>query len=914
MGGLSIAGTNNRYNSFTIDGTVANDVFGLTANGMNGGQAGANPISMDAIQELQVVVAPFDVRQGGFTGGGINAVTKQGTNTTHGSAYAYYNNEKFYGRYNAAKDWAKDPLNEQYDRTFGGTLGGAIIKDKLFYFVSAEGKKSAYPSPYAPGYSDTYLSAQTAQEILDRYTQLTGKSDNYGQRDVESKQLGLLARIDWNINDRHKLALRYQYQNAWQDKWASGYNTYYFANSGYRFYDKTHSVVAELNSHLSDKLYNELRASATIVRDHREAPNDGPSVLINNVKGADGKTNNRVYLGTEQYSGANELDQDTYTLEDNLSWYLGNHTLTFGTHNEIYSIRNLFMANANGYFAYGSLDDYYDDRAQSFGVTYSDAALTGSTRYAPTLKAGQFGFYGQDKWAISQNLTFTYGIRFDIPTFFNSPTTNPAFNDFAAANGIEARVGDVPSTKLLVSPRIGFNWYTDDSHRTLLRGGLGIFTGRVPFVWISNAYNNNGMEVRHFSYNNYSQKDAPGMTATGHGDGSITPGEVIEASQSLSAKAEEINTVSRSFRFPQVLRANLALEQRLPGDVKMTLEGIYSKGLHNVFFENLALENTGAKVYAVPGVEASAAPYYSLRQSNYSNIIHIKNTKEGYSYALSALFEKSFDFGLDVAASYTFGHSKSVNDGTSSQAYSNWKYNYSRDTNGKGELGYSKFDVPHRIMVQLNYTSPKYLRGLMSTSVSIIYNAIAGGRYSLTMNESEDYNGDGYTGNSLLYIPTHDELGRMNFVDITDKSGNVTTSAEESRRQFEQWIENDSYAKNHRGQYAERNSNLTPWEHEINLHIGQTIYNPKGFGKYRNGFGKLEITLDIINLANLLNKNWGATYGNAYNVSPLSVSRVATSQDGMTATPSFTYNPNSNPQPSSVSSRWHMQVGLRLSF
>lgn len=901
-GGITIAGTNNRYNSFQIDGTVANDVFGLSAGATNGAQTGANPISMDAIQEIQVVVAPYDVRQGGFTGGGINAVTKQGTNETHGSGYAYFNNQSMYGRYNQATE-KTDPMTQQYDRTFGGTLGGAIIKDKLFYFASVEAKKETYPSSYYPGYSNTYITTETAKQILEQYEKLTGLTgiDGYGQRNIEQKSLGILARLDWNINDKNHLAIRFQHNNSFKDSYSSGSSKYYFVNSGFRYNNKTNGIVAELNSHINDNLYNEFRASATYVRDHREVPYLAPSVMIYNVPGADGTSTNTVYIGSEYSSGANELDQDIYSFEDNLSYYLGRHTLTFGTHNEFYKIRNLFLQGAAGEWTYGSLDLFLQDAPRRFRYAYTDPDLVGSTRYAPNLKAGQFGFYVQDKWTMDQNFNVTYGIRFDIPKIFNNPMENPTFNAFAEENNFGVKVGETPSAKLMVSPRVGFNWYTDDSHNTLIRGGLGMFTGRVPFVWLSNAFNNTGMDVKKFTIQptdgkNYTNA-APNITDY--------KDDLIGATQQGTAGSSDIVTVSKKFRYPQVLRANLAVEQKLPGDVKLTVEGIYSKGLNNVFFENLALVNNGEKVYAVPGVEASSAPYYTTRKGGYSSIINLKNTSEGYSYALSALLQKSFKFGLDLSASYTFGHSKSVNDGTSSVAYSNWCYNYSRDTNGKGELGYSKFDIPHRVMVQVSYNSPKYWNGWMSTTVSLIYNGYSGGRYSLTMSESSDYNGDGYTGNSLLYIPTDAELEQMNFADVTSK-GTVTMTAEESRRNFRNWILADDYAKNHRGQYAERNSNQTPWENEVNLHLAQTIHNVKGVGR-------MEFTFDIINFANMLNRKWGAHYSSVYNLSPLKVTKMSTDDNG-NAVPTFVYNTNNYPTKAPVDSRWHCQVGFRLVF
>lgn len=902
IGGMTFAGSNNRYNSFQIDGTVSNDVFGLAASGTNGGQTGANPISMDAIQEIQVVVAPFDVRQSGFTGGGINAITKQGTNTTHGSAYTYFNNQYMYGKYSAVRDYAKSELGQQFTRTFGGTLGGAIVKDKLFYFASVEAKKESYPTSVFPGYTNSYLTSVTAKQIADKYKEYTGIEEAYSQRDVERKSLGLLARIDWNINKDHKLALRYQHNNSFDDNYSPGSTTYFFNNSGYRMNNKTNSIVAELNSHLGQNLYNEFRASASFVRDNREVTYQGPTIQIYNIKGNDGKTNILANLGTEFSSGANKLDQDIYTFEDNLSWYLGNHTLTFGTHNEIYRMNNLFIQAVNGSWYYNSLQDFLDDKPYQYTYKWSDPDLTGGNlRYAPTMKSGQFGFYAQDKWNVSNNFELTYGIRFDIPVLFNDPTVNDNFNQFAADKQLSARVGKMPGAKVLVSPRAGFRWFIDEDHKTLLRGGLGIFTGRVPFVWLSNAYNNTGMEAKGTTI---APKDANGnYTYEAPKLGAYHDNPMGAATSGKGSFSPDIVTVDKDFKYPQVLRANLALEQRLPGDVKLTVEGIYSKTMNNVFFENLALSNEG-KVYAIPGVEASASPYYKADRSYYS-IVNLRNTNKGYTYAFSGLLEKSFNFGLDLSASYTFSRAKSVNDGTSSVAYSNWKYNYSRDTNSDKELSFSKFDVPHRVMASLSYNSPKYLNGWTSTTVSVIYNGFSGSRYSLTMNENTDFNGDGQKGNSLLYIPTEAELKTMNFVDVKDKQGNVTMSAEESRRLFGEWIANDSYAKDHRGQVAVRNSNLSRWEHQIDLHVAQHIYNVQGLGK-------LEFTFDIMNFANMLNKKWGANYSSVYNLSPLTVTKLEKGADG-NQTPSYAFN-KAQISKNDIFSRWHAQVGIRLSF
>lgn len=892
-GGITFAGSNNRYNSFQIDGTVSNDVFGLSASGTNGGQTGANPISMDAIQEIQVVVAPFDVRQSGFTGGGINAITKQGTNKFQATAYSYFTNENMYGKYNAARDYEKQKLGEQHTRTFGGTIGGALIKNKLFYFVSAEHKSDVYPNNIYPGYIDNYLTQDMADRIISKYQEYTGIKETYGPRDIENKSFGLLARIDWNINQNHKLAIRYQHNNSYDDNLSLSSSSFRFNSSGYRMNNKTNSIVAELNSHLGESLYNELRASASFVRDNRDIDYNSATVQI---KSANDNNNTKIDMGTEYSSGANYLNQDIYTFEDNLSWYKGNHTFTFGTHNEIYRMQNLFMQGNNGAWYFNSIEDFLNDNPYEFRYKYTDPTLTGGNlSYAPAMKSGQFGFYAQDKWNVTNNFELTYGIRFDIPVIFNDPTTNVSFNEFATQQGWEARVGEMPGAKVLVSPRVGFRWYLNENHRTLLRGGLGLFTGRVPFVWLNNSFTNNGMEQKGTTLNE-KYVAVPGMK-----DYAKNPYEAVSGKPIV-----DIAVVDKDFKYPQVFRTNLALEQQLPGDVKLTIEGIYSKTLNNVFFENLAIEEVG-KVYAIPGLEQSAVPYYNQVSSNYNSIINLKNTNEGYSYNFSVMLEKHFNFGLDLSGSYTFGHSKSVNDGTSSVAYSNWQYNYSKDSNSKGELGYSRFDIPHRISLQASYTTPKYLNGWMSTTVGITYNASPGGRYSLSYDDAKDFNGDGSRGTTLLYIPTYKELEDMNFVDNFDKQGNLIMSKEESREAFRQWILNDDYAKNHRGQFAERNSNLTKWEHEINLHVAQDIFYLKERGS------KIQVTFDVINFANMLNKKWGANYYLPYNLTPVTVSG-STNADGILV-PEYTFKDQSNVlTKNDISSRWHCQVGVRLTF
>jgi len=895
LGGISIAGSNNRYNSFQIDGAVSNDVFGLAGTGTNGGQTGANAISLDAIQEIQVVIAPFDVRQSGFTGGAINAITKSGNNKFAGSAYGYYTNQNMYGTWSQLNN-VKSALETQSTKTAGFTFGGPIIKDKLFFFTSAEYNYNTYPNDYYPGLTSGYISQAEAKAIADQYAKITGITDTYGRPNVNKKGLSLLGRIDWNIDKNNKFSLRYQYNDSYQDVIGSGSTTYNFANSNYRMLDKTNSFVAELNSRISNTLSNEARVGATYVRDKREVPYQAPSINISYVGGtydvtanswSQGKTT--VNIGTEYSSGANKLNQDIYTLEDNLTWNHGDHTITVGTHDEIYNMYNLFIQGSNGAYYYSSLNDFLHDNANTFKYNYSDYKLTGSYQWAATVKAGQFGFYAQDKWNINSNLNLTYGLRVDVPTFFNSPTANADFNAGTYATTYGVKVGEVPSAKVMWSPRVGFRWYADDSHNTLIRGGAGLFTGRAPFVWMSNNCGNTGVEMKGTTI----KSNVPSFAK--YGD------DAVGAMNSASGTASKptINTVSKDFKFPQVFRVNLALEQTLPYDVKMTLEGLYSKTLNNVWFENLALIDKSKKVYAVSTDDAnSATTYYSTNTGSYSAIVNLKNTDKGYTYSLSAKLEKSFKFGLDLMAGYTFGHAYSVNDGTSSVAYSNWRYNYSINPNNANELSYSVFDVPNRVLAQVSYTTPKYLNGRLATVVALNYNGSNGMRYCLTMNEgtaaATDFNGDGANGNTLLYIPTKDELAKMTFTSAADRTS------------FESWIEGDSYAKNHRGQYAERYSNSAPWENHFDLHLAEDFYYLKEV------FNKISLSFDVMNVGNMIDKNWGVVYSSAYTVSPLKVTKLTANSNG-DQVPTYSYQASSVTK-SDILSRWHLQVGLKVTF
>ena len=891
-GGISIAGTNNRYNSFQIDGVVSNDVFGLSSDGTNGSQAGGNPISMDAIEQVQVVASPFDVRQSGFTGGAINAITKSGTNKFTGTAFGYYTNEDMYSRWNQMTG-KEDKLTDQAVKTYGFTFGGPIIKDKLFFFGSVERKERSYPASYYAGMDGYFMTNELATAIAKRYYDITGIQESWGRPDNETKSTSIMARLDWNINSKHKLTLRYQHNRGDKDNASSGKYSFYFTNSLHKISNRTNSFVAELTSHLSDQYYNELRVSGNFVRDHRDVPYQGPTLYITNAgeydvtTGQETKGTNSVNIGTGYQAGINFVDQDIWTVEDNLSIYKGNHTITVGTHNEFYNMKNGFFTYANGQWNYTSgFTSLFNDTPNLWQWNHADEAITGTREWGAPMKAGQLGFYLQDKWDVNTNLQLTLGLRVDAPVYFNSPSWNSEFNlsDYGIQNDV--LVGRRPKTSLMFSPRFGFRFYMDEAHKYQLRGGVGIFNGRAPFVWIENAWANTGIEKKGTTIR---------VNVPTFGEyGGKTPAETAASAAGTSSKPD-INTVDRNFKFPQVLRANLALESLLPGDVKMTLEGMFSKNLNSVWFENLAVKDNGVTVFAVPGFANSAIPYYSFDTGGYNSVVNMTNTNKGYSYQLTARIEKSFDFGLSLMANYTFGHSFALNEGGSSQALSNWQQYLCKDPN-KQELAYSTFDVPHRFMAQIGYDSKRYGGGLFQTHVSLTYNGVSGMRYSLTMDtgSSPSYNGDSRSGNTLLYIPTKAEMETMNFSSKADKA------------KFEEWIENDEYAREHRGEFAERNSNLAPWENQFDLHIAQDFFYLKNRGS------KVSLVFDILNVANLLNHDWGTTYSSSTAQQILRVDAVKDDKAG-NKYGVFSYAAQGL-QINNIASRWHMQLGLRVTF
>lgn len=889
--GVSFGGQNNRYNQFAIDGTVNNDVFGLAGNGTNGGQTGVNPISLDAIDEVQVVIAPYDVKLGGFTGGGINAVTRSGTNSFDGSVYYFGNNQNLVGK---SPNEARTKLDDYSDYQAGFRLGGPIIKNKLFFFANGEVTRNSSPVLFDPtsvsgGSNITVEELSRAQAVAERLGYDPGSFGAYSSSQSSEK---FFARLDWNVNDRNKITLRHSYVYGEQISISRSPNSVNFFNSGVFFPSTTNTSVFEWSSRLSNNMSNELRIGYTSVRDDR-GPLGSPFPAVN-IRLSGGRS---INLGSEAFSVANQLDQDVLTITDNFTIFKGNHTLTFGTHNEFYSTYNLFIRQNYGAYSYYSLEDWEtvgtdsEVLPRSYDYSYS---RTDNPQQGAEFNAFQLGFYAQDEYQWKPNLKVTAGLRLDIPTFADKPSSNAAFNNDFAEYGVAT--DQVPGAQLMVSPRVGFNWDVNNDSKTQVRGGLGLFTGRVPFVWISNQYTNTGNEFGRVSLFRSSE------TSTGdYPEGFLfqpdpfNQADAADVGKSLGVS--EINVTDKDFKFPQVFRANAAIDHVLPGGIIGTFEAIYTKNLKNIDFKNLNKLEDGTLTGADDRV------YFSRNYANsdYNDVILLTNTNKGFAYNLTAQLQKKFDSGLTSSLAYTYGRSKDVNGGTSSQAFSNWRYVEQVNGGNNAELGFADFDVRSRVVASLGYKI-KFQSG-SATTISAFYNGQSGIPFSYVVNG--DLNNDRTFGNDLIYIPA--SKSEIQFTGTQEEQDSQWAA-------YNSYIENDEYLSQHRGEYAERNSNRLPWTNQVDLRLMHEI-KLKTEGETNH---LITLTFDVFNLGNLLNQEWGRQYGisnNSFSVIDLDYVEV----NGSTKVPVYEYTGSglNEGKPYYVSdflSRWRGQFGIRYSF
>jgi hypothetical protein len=900
--GTSFAGSNNRYNQFAIDGLVNNDVFGLAASGTNGGQTGIEPISLDAIEEFQINIAPYDVREGGFTGGGINAVTKSGTNKYSGSVYFYGNNQKLVGKNEPIMDTVRK-VAEYKDYQAGFTAGGPIIKNKLFFFLNGEKTSKITPLSAIPGTPGSAITLDEINRVLAVLTRVAPDYDPGKYLDInnETNSTKFLAKLNWNINNKHKLVLRHSYTYGLNIDNSRSATSLRFYNNGIFFPSTTNSTGLELSSILGNNMANKLRLGFTAVRDNRDPLGASfPTVLVNLGSGRS------ITLGSEYSSVANELNQNIYSLTDDFTLFKGKHTFTFGTHNEIYSFYNLFVQNIFGSYAYKTLANFetigtagevaptYYAISYSFDNTDNPMQTNGAAKWS----AMQFGLYAQDEYQLTPDVQITGGLRIDIPVFPDKPENNSVFDFTYRFKGVAT--GVLPKSRIMWSPRAGFNWDVFSNKTTQVRGGTGLFTGRVPFVWISNQFSNNGQLNGTYTTGSSSSSANPITNPAGLKFIANPYKQKLATDLGKPAGRGAINVVDPNLRFPQVFRTNLAVDHKLPWGIYATVEGIFSKTFNNVNFINLNRDVNNSIVF--DGIDKR--PRYgtltsaSRLNSNFDEIIKFENTNKGYSYNFVAMLQKQFERGLTAMVSYSYGKSMDLNSGTSSVAYSNWRYVNNVYGLNDLQLTRSNFDLGHRITGLVSYKLD-YLNDMLSTQISLFYNGQSGQPVSYIY--SGDMNNDG-TSNDMIYIPA--TASEINLVDITGKT------AAQQWTDLDAFISNDKYLSKHRGEYAERNAARLPFFHQFDLRILQDIKVKAG-----NTSNKLQISLDVINIANLLNKKWGESlYLSNQQYSLINYT-------GLTATnlPKMTYSPSGLTRGeafsiSDFSSRWRMQIGLRYVF
>ena len=895
-GAMTIAGSNNRYNAIQIDGAMSNDVFGLTPNGANGGQAGTQAFSMETIDQIHVSIAPFDVRQSGFTGGAINAITKSGTNEIHGSVYSYFQNgDMVSDKYETHDGKESSKYGSMTDWTLGATLGGPIVKDKLFFFANFERSKKEYDNAYSTDNGMSKVDFSVANDILDyvrqqaaaqgvTYRGTLGTPKEY----TYSDKVGL--KLDWNINDRNHASLRWSFVDAKQNNNTAGAKSLVTNDYAYDFCSKTNSLVFELNSRIGDNMNNEFHASWTSVRDKRNPGDPFPMIQISNVGGG------TLNIGNERSSMANQLNQDIYTLTDNFTINAGRHSITLGTHDEFYKFGNLFCQDIYGTYIFSSPDDFYAGKINRFRYGQAVESVTGTKRWMPEFSAGQIGFYAQDKWAVTDNFDLTYGLRIDMPIMFDEPIQNAEFNVYAAQQGWDLKTNHKIAVEPMWSPRLGFRWDVLKNRNLIVRGGVGIFTGRVPYVWISNNFSMNGVAQMKYDSKkgNENIKIQYDVNKAGLADSRINtdvPGRNLQ----------EINVFDKNFKFSQQLRANLAADFKLLG-IDWTVEGIYSKTLNDMIVKNYNVTATGKNYAEVNGLDGFGDTRPMFQTGPYTAIYVLDNVSKGYSYNLSVKAEKSFDFGLDLMASYTYGKSKTINNGSSSVAGSNWQYNYTHGNPNTPELANSNFNVPHQVMVSayqhINWNKNPGRTIDNKTTIGLIYTGNSGSPYSIYVNG--DLNGDGGY-NDLMYIPTDAEVDALYEANLFKATKAYT--AEQQRDNFKQWLASEKYVKDHRGEYYERNAANEDWENRLDLHIDHKF----GF-KWGKDIRYIQIGLDIINFTNMLNKKWGATLSQGgYNYySPLTYTggKYQFLREGNFDMRSY----------SDYYSRWRMQLTAKLTF
>jgi hypothetical protein len=935
-GGIAIAGQNNRFNAFLIDGAVNNDVFGLSGSGTNGGQAGVPPISIDAIDQIAVQVSNYDASIGNFTGGAINAITRQGTNKISGSLYYYMRNPSTTGR--SPVPVLKDGSLTQYERaksvdfqnrTFGFRVGGPIIKNKLFFFINAERQDDERPQPFNPA---DYRGNAINDGSLDLLVNHLKSTYNYDPGQYKTnpdliERTNVNTRFDYNMNAKNKLTFSYRYTKAERtNPGRSGQNSIQFNNGAQFFPSTTNSGSLELNTKISNRNNNKFRVTFTDVKDDRGfTGNPFPGVTIFDGPGS-------LNFGSDVSSTANLLKQQIINIYDVYKKFMGKHSLSFGVDIDINKTYNLFINRNFGLYQYNNVADFINNAVPSRyrrGYSLVDANNKSgdeSVNSAAQFNSWRLGVFVNDDIRVNDRLTLTLGLRADRFKFNDNAPVDKFWQDTAEAKIVAAgydlrgaKSGQLSKPTFMISPRFGFRYNLDDEG-VVIRGGIGLFTGRTPLVWPGGVYQNTGVTIGAIDPSATQLASALGGAGVRFRPDINNQYSALDIFGSNAFPQGDLNLVADDYKLPKVMRTSVAVDKKLGSGWSTSFEAVFTKNINETDWVNASIIQPNA-TSAGPGsrgIITGSSFRVPLRGSGnispYTNIILIQNTKKqtGFSWQTTASIDKTFSNNWSFNLSYTYGASAVNNEGTSSVNTSNWQ-NMEKVGNRNTQVrSVSDFSLGHRFLA---YASKKfnYLKNHLGTTVSLVYNGQSGSPISYVQSGSAV--NDGVFNNDLIYVPaSRAELEQIVFLTNTVNGVGITPA--QQRDLYWNFIESNKYLRKRKGQFAERNGDRLPFTHIIDLKVQQDV--SVKVGSRRIGF---QVTFDLFNLTNLINNEWGRQY--FANFDAIQVLTFA----GYTATPvantpQFRFSPIPGNRPWIVSdginptnsSRWSGQLGFRFNF
>lgn len=911
-GNYSFGGKNWLFNNISLDGSYFNNPFGLD-DPAPGGQTNSEPVPFDAVEQVQVSIAPYDVRQGGFTGAGINVVTKSGTNQFRGSIYSFFRNESLLGNKVRGNEVIARP-DLSFNQT-GFSVSGPFVKDKLFFFLNAEIDRREDPGTNfianrggSVDFGESRVSAsvmdQIRQRMMDVYRYDTGPYEGFIHKTQNEK---ILFKMDWNINESNNLSFRYNRLDARRDlpphpfvlsDGGRGPNetSLPFQNSGYTINNKLDSYALELNSR-GEKFANRFFASYNRFRDFREPFSEPfPTIQIDQ----DGV--NYTTLGHEPFSINNILDQDVWQVTNNFSYFLGKHVVTVGGTFEYFKFFNSFNIFRHGLFmvpyqfggtTFGSLNEFFLHTNPADPANFIDfRSFIGSGPFkGEKIEVGQLSFYAQDEFIVSPVFNLTFGLRLDLPMYFTDPVDNPFSRGLTLLDeNDQPEVVDqskLPGAQPLFSPRIGFNWDLTGDRSTQLRGGTGIFTGRLPFVWVGNVISN------------------PGANPNLWGSFNTSGQQIKTSDDAILQQSFDLNGMVEDFKWPQVWNSNLAIDHMLPGGILGTLEFIYGKDINSIYVRNADLVKPVRYLSdGRPYFGGAANGANELNPDGGAGAYIIDNSDKGFHYSATIQLRKDFDFNLRTGLGYTYLEAKSLMKSTEIASVL-FQENPTKGDPNQPELGYSEFGTRHRITGNAIYTHvwsdnwASHFGLFFEIAEGNRFAGAGGNRYSFIY--AGDVNGDGYS-NDLIYIPR--DQNDIILVPYVDGGGNTVSSSQQWSA-LNAFIEQDDYLKEHRGEIAERFGAVNPWWWNIDFRFMQDFAFLLSGTRHT-----FQLSVDILNLPNLLNSDWGVRkIASAAATSPIELAGF--NQNGE---PTFNFKGSAKEtyvDDPSVNSRWQIQVGLR---